>query len=74
MGIVLRDRAGGRDGGATFDAQTWVDREIAGCEFSDARLGKRFRMLLERIGSNIGQSIPLVVSIRGRPRDCRVRA
>jgi Transposase DNA-binding len=60
MAIVLRDRAGGRDGGAAFDAQTWVDREVAGCEFSDARLGKRFRMLLERIGSDIGQSIPLV--------------
>ena len=35
-------------------AATWVDREIAGCEFRDARLGKRFRTLLERIGSDIG--------------------
>ena len=41
-------------------AATWVDREIAGCEFRDARLRKRFRTLLERIGSDIGQSIPFV--------------
>ena len=53
-------------------AATWVDREIAGCEFRDARLGKRFRTLLERISSDIGQSIPFVVpglhgELRRRP-------
>jgi Transposase DNA-binding len=41
-------------------AKTWVDREAAGCEFTDERLGKRFRKLLERIASSVGQSIPLV--------------
>jgi Transposase DNA-binding len=39
---------------------TWADREIAGCCFKDARLGRRFGKLLSRIGSAIGQSIPLV--------------
>jgi hypothetical protein len=40
--------------------QAWLDREIAGCEFSDAALGDRFRKLLAQIGSAMGQSIPLV--------------
>jgi len=38
----------------------WVERELAGCAFQDARLGKRFRTLLTRLGSSIGESIPLV--------------
>jgi Transposase DNA-binding len=37
-----------------------LDREIAGCECSDAGLGDRFRKLLAQIGSAMGQSIPLV--------------
>nr|WP_235939352.1 transposase [Bradyrhizobium hipponense] len=38
----------------------WIDQEIAGCEFRDARLGDRFRKLLTQIGGAMGQSIPLV--------------
>lgn len=61
MGLVLRDRAARCDrSGSTSDIKTWVDREVVGCEFKDARLGKRFRKLLERIGSAMGESIPLV--------------
>jgi hypothetical protein len=41
-------------------AHGWVDREIGGCEFRDARLGDRFRKLLAQMGSAMGQSIPLV--------------
>lgn len=37
----------------------WVDREVAGSMFKDARLGKRFRKLLERIGGAMGGSLPL---------------
>jgi hypothetical protein len=37
----------------------WIGREIAACEFADARLGKRFRSLLERIGDGVGESIPM---------------
>jgi hypothetical protein len=40
--------------------KTWVERELAGCDFRDARLRKRFQMLLQQIGSDVGQSIPLV--------------
>jgi hypothetical protein len=38
----------------------WIERELAGCSFKDERLGKRFRSLLARLGSSIGESIPLV--------------
>jgi hypothetical protein len=38
--------------------ETWVDREVAGCNFQDVRLGERFRKLLKQIGSAIGQVIP----------------
>lgn len=38
----------------------WVDRELAGCDFKDARLGKRFRSLLERLAASPGETIPLV--------------
>lgn len=38
--------------------ETWIDRELNGCEFSDARLGKRFRAMLGRLWNGIGESIP----------------
>jgi hypothetical protein len=38
--------------------ESWVDREVAGCKFKDARLGERFGKLLKQIGSAIGQAIP----------------
>src|ERR1700736_2683384 len=60
MGLVLWDRAARHDHRSASDGKTWVDREVAECEFRDARLGKRFRILLERIGSAMGESIPLV--------------
>jgi hypothetical protein len=60
MGLTLRDRAGGRTRRRVRNARGWVDREIARCEFRDARLGDRFRKVLAQIGSAMGQSIPLV--------------
>jgi len=60
MGLVLRDRPARRSPEPVPSTQGWVDREIAGCEFRDARLGDRFRKLLAQIGSAMGQSIPLV--------------
>jgi Transposase DNA-binding/Transposase Tn5 dimerisation domain len=39
---------------------SWLDRELADCEFKDERLGKRFRALLEQLASSPGDSIPLV--------------
>ena len=37
----------------------WFDRETAGCSLADARLHKRLRTLLERLGKAMGESIPL---------------
>jgi len=59
MGLVLRDRAA-KSTPHVADRRGWIDREIAGCEFRDARLGDRFRKLLAQLGSAMGQSIPLV--------------
>ena len=44
---------------AAHAAESWVDREVCGSVFPDARLAKRFRTLLERVGRAIGGSIPL---------------
>src|SRR5947209_16435649 len=41
------------------DAAHWVDGEIDQGAFKDARLGKRFRELLTRMGGGLGESIPL---------------
>jgi hypothetical protein len=60
MGLVLRGRAAKTTPQPVRSARSWVDREIAGCEFRDARLGKRCRKVLAPIGSAMGQSIPLV--------------
>ncbi|MFZ1167792.1 MAG: IS4 family transposase [Candidatus Sulfotelmatobacter sp.] len=40
-------------------ASRWIEREVSGCEFKDARLGKRFRDLLEQIGGAVGETIPM---------------
>jgi len=28
---------------------SWIDQELAGCKFADARLGKRFSMLMDQL-------------------------
>ncbi|MCP3477825.1 IS4 family transposase (plasmid) [Bradyrhizobium sp. CCGUVB1N3] len=60
MGLVLKERAKARAPRSRTGIETWVDREVAGCEFKDERLGRRFGKLLAQIGSDMGQSIPLV--------------
>jgi hypothetical protein len=60
MGLVLRHWAGRRTSHHLRGDQGWVDREIAGCEFRDERLGERFRKLLAQLGGAMGESIPLV--------------
>lgn len=42
------------------EANTWFDRELAGCNLADERLNKRLRKLVAQIGSAMGESIPLV--------------
>jgi hypothetical protein len=38
---------------------SWIDQELAGCEFADERLGKRFGLLMEQLSKGLGQSLPL---------------
>lgn len=38
---------------------SWIDHEVAGCAFADARLGKRFGKLMEQLSRGIGRTIPL---------------
>jgi Transposase DNA-binding len=58
MGLLARLRAARSDRAGA--AETWVDAELTGCKFRDERLGRRLRKLLQQIGSDVGQSIPLV--------------
>jgi hypothetical protein len=39
--------------------EAWIDQELAGCEFADERLGRRFGMLMEQLSKGIGRTIPL---------------
>jgi Transposase DNA-binding/Transposase DDE domain len=39
--------------------ESWIEQELAGCEFADARLGKRFSMLMAQFSEGIGRTIPL---------------
>jgi len=59
MGLVKKHTKA-RAQRSTAGAETWIDREAAGCKFKDERLGRRFCKLLAQIGSDMGQSIPLV--------------
>jgi len=40
-------------------SQSWLDAELAGSAFADERLGKRLRVLLERMGGAVGESLPM---------------
>jgi len=38
---------------------SWIDQELAGCEFADVRLAKRFRTFVEQLSEGIGETIPM---------------
>jgi hypothetical protein len=38
--------------------ESWIEAELAGCEFGDVRLDKRFHKLVEQLSAGIGESIP----------------
>jgi hypothetical protein len=40
--------------------QTWIAQELAGSEFRDTRLNKRFRKFFEQLSDGPGESIPLI--------------
>jgi hypothetical protein len=56
------EKVGKRRQSPVADAKSqdsWVDRELAECDFKDERLRKRFRMLLEQLSDGTGESIPM---------------
>ena len=42
-----------------LEGASWLDEELAGSTFVDARLGQRLRRLLEQLGGAMGASLPL---------------
>jgi hypothetical protein len=50
-------KAGGLSGSGRA-SEGWIDEELAGCEFQDERLTKRFEKLFRQLSGGIGQSIP----------------
>jgi hypothetical protein len=53
--MILEEEFRGRG----VETTSWVDREIAACEFADVRLGRRLRSLLEQMGDAVGESVPM---------------
>jgi hypothetical protein len=49
------------------EVESWLEREIASCQFDDVRHGKRLRTLLEQLSERIGAAFRSPVRI-GRPR------
>lgn len=47
------------NGGGQLRDDSWVAGEIAGCEFTDTRLGKRLGSLLHQISGSMGGTVPL---------------
>lgn len=43
----------------SLDNASWVAGEIAGCEFPDARLGKRLVSLLQQLSEGVGRTVPM---------------
>src|SRR6266700_2224327 len=41
-----------------FPRKTWINQELSGCKFKDARHGKRIGKLLVQLSEEIGGSIP----------------
>ena len=56
----MRTNKAARNSEKTKDlsADSWIEQEVAGCSFKDARLAKRFGKLLGMMSDGIGESIP----------------
>lgn len=55
----MRNLEGHAHSGAEFGDDSWVEAEIADCDFTDARLGKRLGSLLHQISGSVGGTVPL---------------
>lgn len=41
-----------------FLSDKWIENEVVGCQFQDARHGKRLRQLLEQLSGKVGATTP----------------
>lgn len=41
------------------ESKSWIEEELAGCQFRDMRLRRRFARLLEQLSEGTGESIPV---------------
>jgi hypothetical protein len=55
----MRNLGGHADGGSELGEDSWIAAEVAGCDFTDARLGKRLVSLLHQISGSVGGTVPL---------------
>jgi hypothetical protein len=44
---------------ADNESRSWIDQELAGCAFADARLEQRFKTLASNLANGMGESIPM---------------
>jgi len=56
---MARSESDWNEGTAASD-DAWVAQEVAGCDFADARLGKRLGSLIQMLYGSIGGTIPFV--------------
>jgi hypothetical protein len=47
-----------RESSKDFRGEEWIDSEVVGCKFRDARRGKRLRQILEKLPSGVGSATP----------------
>src|ERR1700692_29252 len=47
-----------RRNAADFLQEKWIKTEVVGCQFQDARHGKRLRQLLEQLSGKVGSTTP----------------
>jgi len=55
----MANGSGKGNGAMALTAEAWLDEETRRNQFRDERLGKRFRLVLERLWSCMGRSIPM---------------
>lgn len=57
--MKTNSKAGSCQADAEQSEASWLQRELAGCQFKDERLGKRFSMVLKQLNEGTAESIPL---------------
>src|SRR3954452_12332382 len=57
---VVRRSGKETKGSGQSSGQSWIDQEIGAGQFTDVRLDRRLRNLVEQLSTGVGESIPLV--------------